>query len=383
MRRLPYWRLSGYYFFYFAFVGAMSPYWGLYLKSLTFSAWQIGVLMSLLQVMRIFSPNIWGWISDRTGHRSAIVQITAVLSVLSFLAVFWAHDFIWLFVVMAAVSFFWSASLPLVEATTLSHLRERTHHYGRIRLWGSIGFIAAVLMLGYWLDTHSISHLPWVVLALLLGIVALALWMPDAKPARQISSHINIWKVIRRPQVMTLLLACFLMAMAHGPYYTFYSIYLVQHGYSKGAVGGLWALGVFCEIAVFMWLPRWLPNVSMVKVLLATFAIAVIRFLMIARGIDHPVWIILAQTLHAATFGAHHLAAMALIHRYFHGRNQVRGQGIYNSVTYGVGGTAGGLFAGALWEVWGGERVFLIAAGCAVLALLLVLWQRKAMAVAG
>jgi PPP family 3-phenylpropionic acid transporter len=77
MPNLPYWRLSGFYFFYFAFVGAMSPFWGLYLQSLAFDAFQIGVLMSLLQVMRIFAPNIWGHIADRTGRRTAIVQIAA------------------------------------------------------------------------------------------------------------------------------------------------------------------------------------------------------------------------------------------------------------------------------------------------------------------
>ena len=83
MTSLPYWRLSGFYFFYFAFVGAMAPYWGLYLRSLEFNAFQIGVLMSLLHVMRIFAPNIWGHIADRTGKRVAIVQIAALVCLLA------------------------------------------------------------------------------------------------------------------------------------------------------------------------------------------------------------------------------------------------------------------------------------------------------------
>jgi MFS transporter, PPP family, 3-phenylpropionic acid transporter len=379
VHKLPYWRLSGYYFFYFAFVGAMSPYWGLYLKSLAFDAWQIGVLMSLLQVMRIFAPNIWGWLADHTGRRSAIVQIAATGSLLCFLGVFWGSGFVWLFAVMAGMSFFWSASLPLVEATTLSHLGERTHHYGRIRLWGSVGFIAAVLGLGYWLNFRPVADLRWVVLTLMAGIALLARWIPDAKSSLPGSAHVAIWQVVRRPEVLSFLVACFLMAVAHGPYYAFYSIYLVEHGYSKSAVGWLWALGVICEIAVFLWLPRWMPNVSMVKVLLAALAIAVARFLMIAWGVDYLGWLILAQTLHAATFGAYHVAALALIHRYFHGRNQVRGQGIYNGLTYGAGGTAGGLYAGAIWDGWGAHWVFMIAAGCALLAFMLVLWQQHRM----
>jgi uncharacterized protein YdcH (DUF465 family) len=90
---LPYWRLSGFYFFYFAFVGAMAPFWGLYLRSLEFNAFQIGVLMSLLQVMRIFAPNIWGHIADHTGRRVAIVQLAALVCLVAFVGVFWATSF--------------------------------------------------------------------------------------------------------------------------------------------------------------------------------------------------------------------------------------------------------------------------------------------------
>ena len=158
MNAVPYWRLSGFYFFYFAFVGAMSPFWGLYLQSLAFNAFQIGVLMSLLQVMRIFAPNIWGHIADRTGRRTAIVQVAALGSVLVFAGVFVGDSFWWLFAVMAALGFFWSASLPLVEAMTLSHLGERTDAYGRIRLWGSVGFILMVVGLGYAFD-HGVDRL--------------------------------------------------------------------------------------------------------------------------------------------------------------------------------------------------------------------------------
>ncbi len=156
---VPYWRLSGFYFFYFSFVGAMAPFWGLYLKSLDFTAFQIGILMSLLQVMRMFAPNIWGWAADHTGKRVAIVRIAATLSLVSYVGVFFGTSFLWLFVVMSLISFFWSASLPLVEATTLSHLGERTDKYGRIRLWGSVGFIFAVLALGYILDFVPIRFL--------------------------------------------------------------------------------------------------------------------------------------------------------------------------------------------------------------------------------
>ena len=152
MQPIPYWRLSGFYFFHFAFIGAFAPYWGLYLKSLSFSAFQIGILMSLLHVTRIFAPAAWGWLADHTGKRVVIVQVAAAAGLISYCGVFFGESFAWLFIIMALMSFFWSASLPLIEATTLSYLGEGTAQYGRIRVWGSVGFIFAVTGIGYMLD---------------------------------------------------------------------------------------------------------------------------------------------------------------------------------------------------------------------------------------
>lgn len=376
-KRLPYWQLSGYYYFYFAFVGALSPYWAPYLKSLGFSAFDIGVLMSLLAVMRMFAPNIWGWMADRSGKRVAIVQFAAVASLISFAGVFFGHSFWWLFVVMAGMSFFWSASLPLVEATTFSHLGERSERYGRIRLWGSVGFIVSVVGVGYVLDFAPIAWLPWMVCAMLAGVAVFARFIPEAEALPHASDHISAWKLVRNPQVLALIAACFLMSAAHGPYYSFYSIYLGDHGYSKSHIGWLWALGVMSEIGVFLFMPRLFGRFALEHILIASFAIAIGRFLLIAWGINFPGLIILAQILHAGTFGAYHAAAVALINRFFKGRHQAKGQALYNSISFGAGGALGSLYAGYTWDRLGPGSTFSIAAGCALAGLILLLWKLK------
>ncbi len=368
MHKLPYWRLSGFYFFYFAFVGAMSPFWGLYLKSLMFSAVQIGVLMSLLQVMRIFAPNIWGHIADRTGKRTHIVQIAVISSVVVFLGVFISDSFWWLFIVMAALGFFWSASLPLVEAMTLSHLGERTESYGRIRLWGSVGFIVMVIGIGYALDYLPISWLPGAVWVVMLGMVVFARVIPESTILPSHTDHVPVWNIVRKPEVASLLIACLLMAAAHGPYYTFYSIYLVDHGYDKSTVGWLWALGVVCEIGIFLMIPRLFARISARRLILISFALAGLRFLLIAWGVDTPGLIIAAQTLHAFTFGTYHAAAVSLIHQHFQGRHQARGQALYTSISYGIGGAVGGLVSGLSWDSLGSTWTFSLSAMSAALA---------------
>lgn len=377
MHSLPYWRLSGFYFFYFAFVGAMAPFWGLYLKSLEFNAFQIGVLMSLLQVMRMFAPNIWGWAADRTGKRIAIVQLAVALSLVSYIGVFFGTSFVWMFVVMSLMSFFWGASLPLVEATTLSHLGEKTAKYGRIRLWGSVGFIVAVIGLGYMFDFVAIRALLWAVLGMLIGLLLLSRYIPEAVVVSHHTDNLPIWHIIRRPEVLAFIVAGFLMAAAHATYYTFYSIYLVDHGYAKSSVGLLWSLGVACEIGVFLWMPRLLRSVTLRQVLLTSFALAVLRFLMIGWYVEWIAVLIAAQLLHAATFGAYHSAAVEVIHRFFKGKHQAKGQALYNSVSFGAGGTLGGLYSGMAWETLGPDVTFTISAGFALAAFGLVAWKLR------
>lgn len=374
---LPYWRLSGFYFAYFGFVGAFTPFWTLYLKSLSFSAFQIAILMSLFQVARSFSPSLWGWVADRRGHRVPIIQWLAGASLVAYLGVFLGESFYWLFAVMLTLSFFWSASLPLIEAVTLGHLGDRLDRYGHIRLWGSIGFVVAVIGLGYALQYVGMMALLWVIFALLAGVWALSWRLSDPLVSLQQEGDSTWWAILKRREVIALMAACFTMSAAHGVYYTFYSIYLVDHGYSKDAIGWLWALGVACEIMVFLNMPRLTARFGLRRIMLASLFLAFVRFFVIGWAVD--VWwlIVLAQTLHAATFGSYHAAAVALTHRYFKGRHQSKGQGLYTSISYGVGGTLGAVVSGFAWESLGPSWTFTASALCAMLGFIFFMFVMR------
>lgn len=377
MKDFPYWPLAGFYFFYFSYLGAFAPYFSLYLVAIGFTAAQIGVLMALPQVTRIFAPHLWGWLADVSDTRLAIVRWGGVAGAACYLGVFFGTGVAWLFAVILAVSFFWSAALPLVEATTLSHLGEQTARYGRVRVWGSLGFIAAVVVTGYVLDALPIASLLWVILGLLLGILACSWRIPEAPGTPHGADHAPIADILRRPEVIAFIVACALMAVAHGPYYTFYSLHLVNHGYATGAVGWLWALGVVSEIAIFVWMPHLYRAFTLRQILIASFAAAALRFTVIGWMVDSVLALTLAQPLHAATFGSFHAAAVGVIHRLFRGRHQARGQTIYGSLTFGLGGTLGGLYSGYAWDRFGAEATFSIAALCAVAGMLLLIWKLR------
>ncbi len=363
-----YWRLSGFYLFYFASLGALIPYWGLYLKSLGFGAVQIGELVAIIMATKIVAPNIWGWIADHTGRRMVIVRVGCLFAALAFAGVFFGQGYWWLVLVMSVFSFFWNAALPQFEATTLNHLGEETHRYSSVRLWGSIGFILAVAGLGALFEQAGTALLPTVLLVLLAAIWLSSLLVPESAAGHQALNEEPLRKVLKQPAVVSLLLVCFLLQASHGPYYTFYSLYMVGHGYSESAIGQLWALGVVAEIAVFLKMHHWLPRFGARKLMLTAAALTALRWLLIALFVEQ-VWImVLAQTLHAASFGVYHAVSIHLIHHLFTGRHQGRGQALYSSLSFGAGGAAGSLVAGYLWDGIGAQWTYILAAATAVLA---------------
>lgn len=370
---IPYWRLSGFYWFYFASLGALVPFWSLYLKELGYAAKDIGFLMAIIMATKIVSPNIWGWIADHTGRRINIVRLGSLLAALCFAGVYASSAYGWLVVVMVSFSFFWNAALPQFEAITFNYLHGQTHRYSNIRLWGSIGFIVTVMLLGPALDRWGAGMLPHVLLLLFAGIWLSSLSVRERGGGVPGGSHGSLVKLLKTPAVVALLAVCLLMQMSHGPYYTFYTIYLEEHGYSRTLIGQLWAIGVLAEVVMFLLLPRLVPRVGLRLLLVSSLLLAGLRWWLVGYFVD-SLWIMVtAQVLHAATFGVYHASAIQLIHRYFIGRHQGRGQALYSSLSFGAGGAVGSFYSGLTWDSMGAQATFTIAAFIAIVAML-VAW---------
>jgi MFS transporter, PPP family, 3-phenylpropionic acid transporter len=370
---LPYWRLSAYYFFYFAFVGAFSPYFGLYLSSIGFSAADIGIVMSLMQVMRIIAPGMWGWLADRIGARTPIIRAAGAASLAGFMVFFTTEQFAGVFIAMALMSFFWSASLPLVEALTLEHLKARVARYGAIRVWGSIGFVVTVLALGEMLDRTGMGAVLWACSLILGGICLCGLGLTEAPVhAERAAATQTLRDILRSRPVEGLFGAAFFMSCAHGALYVFYSIHLDAHGYSKSVIGGLWTLGVLAEIGVFLCMPWLLRRFSLRTMLLTALTAAVLRFQVIGWAVDSILLLVAAQVLHGLTFGAFHAGSVAALNKWFDARQQARAQALYGSVSFGAGGMVGGLAAGWMWAPLGGAWAFALSSLFALAGFLLL-----------
>jgi MFS transporter, PPP family, 3-phenylpropionic acid transporter len=232
------------------------------------------------------------------------------------------------------------------------------------------------LGVGYLLDHAPPSALLWAVAAI-LAIAVMVAWTlpPTSVPLHGQTERVGV--VMRRPEVIALFAACFMMCVAHGPLYAFYTIYLADHGYAKSTIGWLWSLGVVAEIAVFSFMPRWQNAATLGPVMMATFACAVARFLLIGWLPDSVVAQLIAQILHGATFGAYHVCAVALVNRWFGEAGRARGQALYASVSFGAGGMIGSAASGWLWDGIGPAWMFSLASLVAALGLLPLIFQRN------
>lgn len=366
-RTLPYWRLSAFYFCYYACLGSWIPYWPLYLQHIGHGAIVIGVTGAVFHATRVIAPNIWAYLADRTQRRLGIIRLGCFAAFVAILGMLLGTEVWWLTLVLLVFSFFWSAVLPQFEVLTLGFLGHRSHDYGRIRLWGSWGYIVAVLAIGGFFSLFALSFFP-----ILVAFILLLLWISSiAVPTPVQESHApgpSFSAALMKPEVLAFLFCVILVQISFGPYYAFFSIHLSQLGYSSVEIGGIWSLAVMSEIVLMFSVRHLLSGLGVYRLLALTLLLTSMRWVILWREGDSLFWIILIQLLHAFSFGAFHACVIEQVRRFFPGRNHGRGQAIFSSIGYGLGSVIGAAMAGFLWDALG-SQLFIISAVLCLVAL--------------
>ena len=369
---IPYWRLSSFYFFYFAVVGAMTPYWGVYVKSLGYSSQDVGIISAIILATRIVAPNFWGWLADKSQQRLRIIRLGSATACIFFCGVLLYQKYAWLIFVVSCYTFFWHAVLPQFEVITLSYLGGQYHRYGQIRLWGSLGFMAAVVGLGLMFDFLSVRFLPVAILSFLLLIWLSSLSVKNITAAKSSEGSQGFLAIVRQPVIVCFLIASFLLQLSHGPYYTFYSLYLQEnYHYTSSATGLLWALGVLAEVGVFLVMPKIMRRFDLRSLFMVTLLVTSGRWLLIGYCATWLWALLCAQLLHAFSFGIAHAVSIEIVRTHFKGAHQGQGQALYSSFSFGAGGAVGALVGGLLWDK-SASLTFTVASLSAFLAFVIV-----------
>jgi MFS transporter, PPP family, 3-phenylpropionic acid transporter len=361
-------------FAYFAAIGLFNPYAPLWFQSLGLSTLVIGAIVSLQSWTRVLAPYAWSWGGDHSGRRVELIRIAAAGALLSSLGLLGVEAAVPVAVVTVLLFVANSGVVPLYESLLgqLLHTPDGgidTRRYGRVRVWGSIGFLVAVTSFGGLLEWLGIAVFP-VFVAVMNGLMLVAaLRLPRV---REEIAHDEpappVLPLLRQPAVAWFFASVFFTVLAHTSLYAFFSLYLVQLGYGKAAVGALWAVSVLAEIVFFLRQGRWFPLLAAERWLQVVAAVTALRFALTASGGAFAPVLVLAQLLHAVSFAAHHAACITLVTRLFPGRLRGRGQALYTTLGYGISGVLGGVGGGWVIEHLGFAAVFWAACAAALLS---------------
>lgn len=360
---MPYWRLSGFYFFYFALLGVWVPFWPLYMQSIGYGAFAIGICSAVFQGTRVVAPFLWGYLSDKTGKRLLIIQLGCLLGFLCFLFMFFDKTLGFIMAVLAIFSFFWSAVLPQFEVLTIEHLRDKPENYSNIRLWGSVGFIATAVILGGYFEWFPMSHFLGWIAAVLFALLLISLTVPDTVklPTSSSDNSSDIASPLFSKPVIWFLLCVIVNQMSYGPYLGFYSLLTAQAGFSTTTLGLFWMLAVSAEIVLFSQAGRLLREFSLGSLLLVSTFAGVMRWLVFALWPELIAAHIVGQLLHALNFALFHTLLIENVRRLFSKRQQGRGQAVFNALGYGLGAVIGVGASGILWDSLKSDLFFVAA----------------------
>jgi len=354
-------RLAGFYAAIFAAVGILIPFWPLWLKSRGMGPAEIGLLMAATSLPRLVANPVVGHWVDHRGDRKTPMLLLALAAALLWLLFPLATGFVPILIITVVAIFPYTSLMPVGESLAMMVVHTHGLDYGRVRLWGSLAFIATAVLVGRLLADWPVSVLPWLIAAMLLLTAASCTTLPDARVAIHESPPPPVRPLLRNGIFLLFLLTTALNQAAHTVYYAFATIHWKAAGLSDAAIGVLWSEGVVAEILLFSVSSRVVARFGPTGLLLAAALGGVLRWAILGTT-AHMAWIIGAQLLHAATFGCAHLGAMHFILRATPHSLSVRAQGVYAAIAIGLIPGLMTPLSGILYEHLGGGS-FLTMAG--------------------
>lgn len=370
------------YFFYFGLLGIFMPYVGLFLDDRGFTSSQIGTLLAVTALFRIIGPNLWANKADSSGRVAEVLRLGCLLAFIVFMAVFVVYDYWLLTLTFCLMMMFWTAVLPQLEVITIKATHASKGGYGKLRLWGSIGFIVCSLVAGSLIDIYGPSVIAIIssVSLLLLYISSLLIVSPQQKDETKHKAS-GDWKQAFSLIFIIFIISNTLLQVSFGAYYNFFALYMNDLGYSGLQTGVFIAVGVFAEVFIFIFALRLVKQFDVISLLALSIILTGVRWIGLAYFADEAAVIVMCQILHALSFGLSHVASVYFLSQHFSERFQSRAQAIYVSVSFGVGSAVGSFIAGYLWQDGlGAAASFVFSGGVAfiggMLLLLLKVYQQ-------
>ncbi|WP_373029776.1 MFS transporter [Sulfurovum sp.] len=354
--------LGVYYFFYFALVGVYVIFMPKVLLDLGYSPLDVGIIYAAAPFMRFLLPFVFRHTISLTSKVYQISLLFTFIGTLLFLAT--VNDF-WVY--LLANLLFGAAmgiSLPYVETIALASLSK--HRYGKVRLWGSLGFMGIALWLGKVLESpyEALYYLSAMAFLTLLFGAMLTKYDTTSHSTAQEDASFSLSKY------WAFWISIFLMQVGFGGFYNFFTIYETDHGISLEMTSWMWSFGVICEIFMLYFqgplLQRNLLNILQFATLVTAF-----RWMILFLFPDSVTLTFASQSLHAISFALYHTAAITYVFSLYSQKKLA--QQFFLGIAFGLGGSLGALLSGQIY----GEYLFLVESLITLMAFFVLLIHQK------
>lgn len=383
-------RFAAYYFVLFAGIAAVAPYLAVWLDSIGISARWTGIIVSAPSVLMVLTTlRIARWADSLDDRRSAVLAINAV--VLLVMLAMWATTHpLAILVIWTVAGIAMMAQVPIVDAMTLKRLQETDDDFGKVRMFGSLGFVLALLACGSLYEHLGIGLFLAVLTLVNAARLLVSLGLSRARNAASDDPDHPIppdgsapvidtgrTSTLYAPGILLTIAGAAVINASHAMLSTFGILHWTQLGYGESIGSLLFGVGVITEI-VLMWRFKSLTgDLGARKVLLFAAATGVLRWCVLA--LDPPLWLILtAQLLHGVTFGMTYIAIANFISRRVPARDAARGQSL-NAVAQMGSMAIATYLCGLFFEQLGATLFFAMAGLCALAAVLLLASYRTAL----
>ncbi|MCX7374969.1 MAG: MFS transporter [Alphaproteobacteria bacterium] len=293
----------------FMALGAAMPFIPVALAEGGLSPQQVGLVLALGTATRLLAGPLSGRLADSMGLRAVLV-VGAALAALTLPLLALVQGVLLLVMVQLLHSAAVAPIIPLSDAAAVAEMRRRPFDYGRVRAWGSITFIAGALLAGQVVGAAGPLGALLVAGAALLLTALVCLGLPDARTPP--AARGPLWEPLRHALFRRLLPCSALIQGSHAVYYGFSTLHWTAAGLSPGVIGALWAWGVVAEVALFLFGRRFADRLGLRGLAMLAAGAGVLRWVVTA-GTTELAALFAVQTLHAATFGAMHLAAIRVL----------------------------------------------------------------------
>jgi MFS transporter, PPP family, 3-phenylpropionic acid transporter len=362
------------YFLYYAAYGIFVTYANLYYHSIGLSGTQIGLVNTLAPLVGIFSGALWGMVNDRFGRIRLLLLLTGTGTILSVLGLSQARTFLSIMPLAGLYSLFTSPIPPLLDNINLSLLGGRNEHYGRQRIFGSLGYIITTWGFGLILQRIGLSYLFASCALIMLALCFALTWLPNQPVTWSQSLRRGLTALIRQLDWIFFSACVFLLWMASSGMYNFLGIYLKSMGGTDSLVGMSSSLSAISETPIMLFSAYLVGKFGSKRLLYAAFFLYSVRMLLYSL-MPSPIWALPIALMHGGTFGFFWISSVTHVNSLAPQNLKATSQGLFWTIM-NLANVVGSPISGALYDRIGPPALFRLFAGyCAAAFLLFVLWN--------